>query len=75
MDFENWLKQNKGFSHKGSHDIKSRVRRVQRILGKDTIELSVLELLPNCLEFKNLSTPVRSQLRRAVKLYCEYHHK
>lgn len=75
MDFENWLKQNKGLSHKVSHDVISRLKRVQYFLATDTIDLTDLDLLENCPSFKNLSLTVKSQLRRSVRLYCEYLNK
>lgn len=70
--FKEWLIQEKGFSKKGSNDVISRLKRVYSILSISEISKKSINSLENNSEFKTLSMSVRSQLRRAIKLYDEY---
>lgn len=72
--FSSWLKSSKGFSEAAAKDVKSRLKRVQSICTvEDGGDLSTtLFILGQQERFKTLSVSVRSQLRRAVKLYDEY---
>ena len=71
-NYKNWLQGNKQISHKVSMDNASRVKRALSLLGTDSITSNSLEELENNDSFKNLSVSVKSQIRRAVKLYIEY---
>lgn len=72
MNFSEWLENNKGMSHKSSHDVASRLKRVMTILGVEDIATEVLDALEEKGEFQALSMTVKSQLRRSVRLYTEY---
>ena len=70
--FRVWLEKEKNFSTRGAQDVVSRVQRVQRMIKSDALSEKSIEVLNANEEFLNLSTFVRSQLRRAVRLYMEY---
>ena len=71
-DYKNWLQDNKQISRKVSMDNVSRVKRALSLLGSDSITFGSLEELENNDGFKSLSVSVKSQIRRAVKLYIEF---
>ena len=70
--YKNWLQNYKHISHKVAMDNVSRVKRALSILGEDNITLHSLENLEINDDFKSLSVSVKSQIRRAVKLFIEY---
>lgn len=70
-DFKKWLKTNTAFSDAVIGDTASRMKRADTLLqwnGEDTY-LFYLEKEQN---FQALSMSVRSQIRKAVKLYTEF---
>ena len=72
MEFIEWLETEKNFTARSAHDVDSRLRRVlsiAKVKQVDSVDFSIVEEIK---EFKNLSPDVKSQLRRAYKLYCEY---
>lgn len=75
MKFEEWLEQDKQFTHKVSHDIVSRLNRVYQLLSISQIDDQTLSALENCESFKILSVSVKSQLRRCVRLNLEFQCK
>ena len=75
MDYSEWLEKEKGLSHKVSHDVNSRLRRVCQILSSENIDDKTLALLEANANFRSLSMTVKSQLRRSVRLYIEYQAK
>lgn len=73
--FKKWLMKSKKYGKKAAQDVVSRLKRVRKIINIDyslTEENKVLNKLAKTKEFNNLTMSVRSQLRRAVKLLCEY---
>jgi hypothetical protein len=72
--FEVWLNQSERLSDRSAKDVVCRVRRASHFISIDskmeTVDL--LHKMNKAEEFKILSTAVRSQLRRAVKLYRKY---
>lgn len=75
MDFLEWLEKEKGMSHKSSGDVVSRLKRVLLILGEKDISGIELNKLEEKAKFQALSITVKSQLRRAIKLYTEFKSK
>ena len=71
-EFKSWLLYNKNYSKKVSVDIISRIKRALSLLGTDSITSDTLEELEKDDIFKSLSVSVKSQIRRAVRLYIEY---
>ena len=75
MEYSEWLENEKGLSHKVSHDVNSRLKRVYQILSTDDIDDKTISLLETNEHFRSLSMTVKSQLRRSVRLYLEYKAK
>lgn len=73
-NFKLWLTENKEYSAKTIGNIVSRLKRADSILPwtNDTVYLFLLEQAD---EFKKISESVRSQIRKAVKLYFEFNNK
>ena len=71
-DFKKWLQENKHITHKVSMDNASRVKRALFFLDAESISSRSLGDLELNNSFKGLSVSVKSQIRRAVKLYIEY---
>lgn len=69
--FKCWLKENTSYSNAVISDTVSRIKRADGILAwqDDDIYLFYLE---RKAEYKALSVSVRSQIKRAVKLYSDY---
>lgn len=72
MNFSEWLEKEKGMSHKSSHDAASRLKRASIILGVDDMSGMDVKKLEEKESFRALSITVKSQLRRAVRLYEEF---
>lgn len=70
--FQTWLIKNKGMSERSAQDTVSRLRRVLRIIAKQSVSATTIKTLNETNEFMNLSMFVKSQLRRAVTLYREF---
>ena len=69
--FKQWLSKNTTYSHEVINDIASRIKRADNLLEfyNDEIYLFYLEKQDS---FKQLSISVRSQVRKAVKLYLSF---
>lgn len=70
-EFKNWLTENTSYSHPVISDTVSRAKRADRILewsGEDVYQFRLEQLE----EYKKLSVSVRSQIKKAVKLYSEF---
>lgn len=72
QEYESWLLNCKGISKKAAHDYSSRIRRVVKILVIDEVDKNTIGELEKSESFKVLSVSVKSQLRRALKLYTEF---
>ncbi|MCH5337337.1 MAG: hypothetical protein J1E03_01015 [Acetatifactor sp.] len=70
-DFKQWLISNTAYSSRVIGNIISRLNRADRIHPVRPEEIYLFEL-EHVDKFKNLSVTVRSQLRKAVKLYLEF---
>ena len=75
MDFVEWLETEKGFSRKGAIDVRSRTLRVKEMLQIKKITAKSIADLNELDEFQDLSASIKSQLRRACRLYLEYSSK
>ena len=71
--FENWLRE-RGISLKGSRDIVSRLRRLNKFFPVNvTVDFpyAVVEMEKKD-EYRALSRYVKSQVKRSMKLYYEF---
>ena len=71
LDFKRWLISNTTYTNRVIGDTISRLKRADRIHPIRPEEVYLFEL-EHIGEFKNLSVTVRSQIRKAVKLYFQY---
>lgn len=69
--FKEWLKVSKAYTPDVISDLGSRLKRADKIREIDGTD-TYLFYLEKEESFKCLSVSVKSQLRRAVKLYAEY---
>lgn len=70
--FAEWLKANTTYSDNVISDTVSRMKRADRILTWNS-ETTYLFFLEQAEGFKKLSVSVRSQIRKAVKLYSDFY--
>ena len=69
--FSEWLKANTKYSDSVITDTVSRMKRADSILTWNS-ENTYLFFLEQAEDFKKLSVSVRSQIRKAVKLYSDF---
>ena len=70
--FLEWLIANKKMSQRAAKDVLSRCKRARKIVEDDVINKQTIEQLNISEEFNSKSMFIKSQLRRAVNLFCEY---
>ncbi|MDR6125205.1 hypothetical protein QFZ87_004802 [Bacillus sp. SLBN-46] len=72
--FKEWLEKNTGLKGKSVRDVISRLKRVEKIidLNLNATYEQILEELDKNEEFSNLTTYVKPQIKRAVKLYKKF---
>ena len=72
-NFINWLIEVKKYQKKTAHDIESRVNRVRKIVNNTDIkDDNMISALQQKEKYINLSSSVRCQLKKAMKLFNEY---
>lgn len=71
VEFRNWLDHNTDYKKETKSNIVSRVKRANNILPVvvDDVYIFHISLIP---EFQAMSGSVKSQIRRAVKLYIKF---
>jgi DNA (cytosine-5)-methyltransferase 1 len=73
-EFRKWLRNTKSLTKDSADDIVSRIKRATKIMEIDQ-PVDIDTLLFHFIgkpAFKALTTSVRSQLKRAIKLYKEF---
>ncbi len=70
--FFTWLKTERGMGDRSARDTVSRLKRVLRIVGEDSVNAITMEKLNGVAEFAAFSMFIKSQLRRSVTLYREF---
>ena len=71
LDFKQWLITNTTYSNRVISNTLSRLNRANNMLPLRPEEIYLFEL-EHVDEFKALSTTVKSQIRKAVRLYFQY---
>ena len=72
--FVDWLKTSKNFTSRAAGDIVSRINRANKILPIDDRSVETyLTLLDANSAFRRIKPGVQSQIKRALRLYEEYH--
>lgn len=72
--FLTWLSENHAMGGRSCRDVASRLKRASKFIDidSDLPDDELLFRLGTVTEFKKLTTPVRSQLKRAVTLYRKH---
>jgi DNA (cytosine-5)-methyltransferase 1 len=73
-DFWEWLQNKKSLTKNSADDVVSRIKRAKSIMEID-VSVDIETLLFHFTGkpvFKDLTTTVKSQLKRAIKLYKEF---
>lgn len=68
----NWLVSEKGFTTRSAKDVVFRINRVKKLLNCEEISGQSVDELECVKEFANCTVSIKSQMRRAIKLLCEY---
>lgn len=71
VEFKKWLQNKNKYTEATIKDIISRVRRANNILIFQNEDIYLFKL-EQCEEFKKFSVSVKSQIRRAIRLYFQY---
>lgn len=71
-DFEKWLCEKQSLKVRSARDVCSRLKRIKYILQTEDITEESLEELQQNFIFKTLSVSVKSQLKRAIRLYLKF---
>ena len=71
IEFKKWLQKKNKYTEATIKDIISRVRRANNILVFRNEDIYLFRL-EQCEEFKKVSVSVKSQIRRAIRLYFQY---
>jgi len=73
-DFREWLQNTKSLTKNSAEDVVSRIKRAKNIMEID-VPIDIETLLFHFMgkpAFKVLTITVKSQLKRAIKLYKEF---
>lgn len=70
--FSAWLRDEKGYSDRSISDVFSRLRRAERILPDREMNRYYLADLEANTEYQQLSTSVRSQIKKAINLHIAF---
>jgi DNA (cytosine-5)-methyltransferase 1 len=73
-DFREWLQNKKSLTKNSAEDVVSRIKRAKNIMEID-VPIDIETLLFHFMgksTFKTLTITVKSQLKRAIKLYKEF---
>ncbi|MFT0825996.1 hypothetical protein VSK92_16425 [Bacillus swezeyi] len=74
LSFKDWLQHKIGYQFRTSKDVESRLKRCRKytdIEAEDDIEKLLFEMSQNP-DFQKLKSPVKSQLRKSLRLYKQY---
>lgn len=73
--FKQWLQHEKSMSVRSAADVISRCKRILRMTDMHAIGDSTVAALARTQSYANLSSCIKSQLKRAVALYLEFMQK
>lgn len=72
QNFSEWLRTQKGYSDRSISDVFSRLNRAHILLPNHEINQYLITDLEQLQEFNELTTAVKSQIRRAIRLKLAY---
>lgn len=72
VTFKQWLQDEKNMSVRSATDVVSRCKRINRLTGEDGISNNTVSVLTEMKSYANMSSFIKSQLKRAATLYLEF---
>jgi len=73
--FKQWLQDEKNMSIRSAADVISRCKRINKMTEKNSIDNDTVALLIEMTSYKEMSSFIKSQLKRATTLYLEFTEK
>ena len=70
--FKQWLQDEKNMSVRSATDVVSRCKRINRMIEEDDINDKTGSMLIEMKSYDNMSSSIKSQLKRAITLYLEF---
>lgn len=70
--FKQWLQDEKNMSIRSATDVVSRCKRINRMTDMDKIDDKTVEILVETESYADMSSFIKSQLKRAATLYMEF---
>lgn len=70
--FKQWLQDEKNMSIRSATDVVSRCKRINRMTDTDKIDDKTVEILVETESYADMSSFIKSQLKRAATLYMEF---
>ena len=70
--FKQWLQDEKNMSSRSATDVVSRCKRINRMTEEDDINDNTVSVLIEMESYDNMSSYIKSQLKRAATLYLEF---
>lgn len=70
--FRQWLQDEKNMSVRSAKDVVSRCKRINRMTEEEDIDEKTVSVLIEMEDYDNMSSFIKSQLKRAATLYLEF---
>ena len=70
--FKQWLQDEKNMSIRSATDVVSRCKRINRMTDMDKIDDKTVEILVKTESYADMSSFIKSQLKRAATLYMAF---
>ena len=70
--FKQWLQDEKNMSIRSATDVVSRCKRINRMMEDEDINYRTVSILIEMESYDNMSSFIKSQLKRAATLYLEF---
>ncbi len=70
--FKQWLQDERNMSIRSATDVISRCKRISRMTEKNDIDNNTVAMLIQMKSYDEMSSSIKSQLKRAATLYMEF---
>ncbi len=70
--FKQWLQDERNMSIRSATDVISRCKRISRMTEKNDIDNNTVDMLIHMKSYDEMSSSIKSQLKRAATLYMEF---
>lgn len=72
MVFKQWLQDERNMSIRSATDVISRCKRIHKMTEKNDIDENTVSMLIELKSYDEMSSCIKSQLKRAATLYMEF---